>query len=101
MRYRDIMQDVFIIGSKGIPGNYGGYETFVDKLTEYHAGCPELRYHVACKNTGRGDFIYHEADCFNVDVLNIGPAQAVWYDLAAMRHCLRFIRDHRIKHPVI
>ena len=30
------MQHVFIVGSKGIPGHYGGYETFVDKLTEYH-----------------------------------------------------------------
>jgi hypothetical protein len=29
------MQNVFIIGSKGIPAAYGGYETFVDKLTEY------------------------------------------------------------------
>lgn len=28
------MQHVFIIGSKGIPAQYGGYETFVDKLTE-------------------------------------------------------------------
>ena len=28
------MQHVFIVGSKGIPGAYGGYETFVDKLTE-------------------------------------------------------------------
>ena len=27
--------NVFIVGSKGM-GNYGGYETFVDKLTEYH-----------------------------------------------------------------
>lgn len=30
------MQHVFIVGSKGIPGNYGGYETFVDRLTECH-----------------------------------------------------------------
>ena len=28
------MKDVFIIGSKGIPAKYGGFETFVDKLTE-------------------------------------------------------------------
>lgn len=28
------MQHVFIIGSKGIPASYGGYETFVDRLTE-------------------------------------------------------------------
>ncbi|WP_338154061.1 DUF1972 domain-containing protein [Bifidobacterium dentium] len=28
------------MGSKGIPGNYGGYETFVDRLTEYHQSVP-------------------------------------------------------------
>ena len=26
---------VFIRGSKGIPAKYGGFETFVEKLTEY------------------------------------------------------------------
>ena len=30
------LQHVFIIGCKGIPAHYGGFETFVDKLTEYH-----------------------------------------------------------------
>lgn len=28
-------QSVFLVGAKSL-GNYGGYETFVDKLTEYH-----------------------------------------------------------------
>ena len=28
------MKSVYIIGSKGIPANYGGFETFVEKLTE-------------------------------------------------------------------
>ena len=28
------MQHVFIVGAKGF--TYGGYETFLDKLTEYH-----------------------------------------------------------------
>ena len=37
------VQHVFIVGSKGIPGNYGGYETFVDKLTEYHQNNPNLK----------------------------------------------------------
>lgn len=32
------VQHIFIVGSKGIPGAYGGYETFVDKLTECHQG---------------------------------------------------------------
>ena len=27
-------QHVYIIGSKGIPAKYGGFETFVEKLTE-------------------------------------------------------------------
>ncbi|NLZ45722.1 MAG: DUF1972 domain-containing protein, partial [Clostridiales bacterium] len=53
------MQNVYIIGSKGIPGNYGGYETFVDKLTEYHQRNPEIKYHVACKSTETSEFEYH------------------------------------------
>ncbi|MTV94526.1 DUF1972 domain-containing protein, partial [Streptococcus pneumoniae] len=28
-------KSVYIIGSKGIPAKYGGFETFVEKLTEY------------------------------------------------------------------
>ena len=95
------MRDVFIIGSKGIPGRYGGYETFVDKLTEYHADCPEIRYHVACKNTGKGDYSYHNADCFNVTVPDIGPAQAILYDIAAMRHCIHTIREKQIAAPIV
>ena len=38
---------IFIIGSKGIPAAYGGYETFVDKLAEYKTN-DEIKYHVAC-----------------------------------------------------
>ena len=63
------MQHVFIIGSKGIPGNYGGYETFVDKLTEYHQNEPYIRYHVACavdKAEDIKNFKYHNAHCFTI-----------------------------------
>ena len=45
-----MVQNIFIVGSKGIPGAYGGYETFVDKLTEYHQNEQCIRYHVACKD---------------------------------------------------
>ena len=45
------MQHVFIIGSKSM-GAYGGYETFVYKLTEYHQDNPNIKYHVACKANG-------------------------------------------------
>ena len=51
------MQNVFIIGSKGIPAAYGGYETFVDKLTEYHRNNDKIKYHVACKGKENNEYI--------------------------------------------
>ena len=33
------MQHIYIIGSKGIPGAYGGCETVEVKLTQYQAEC--------------------------------------------------------------
>lgn len=95
------MQHVFIIGSKGIPGAYGGYETFVDKLTEYHQHNKEIRYHVACKGTERKEEKYHNARCFTIKVPEIGPAQAIYYDVAALRDCCEYIKKHNIKHPII
>ena len=41
------MKNVFIIGSKGIPAKYGGFETFVEKLTE-NKKSKKIKYHVAC-----------------------------------------------------
>lgn len=36
------VQHVYIIGAKSI-GQYGGFETFVDKLTEHHQNHPLLK----------------------------------------------------------
>ena len=95
------MQHVFIIGSKGIPGAYGGYETFVDKLTEYHQEHPQLRYHVACKDTANSESIYHNARCFHLKVPNIGPAQAIYYDVKALSACCKYIKENNIPHPIV
>lgn len=95
------MQHIFIIGSKGIPGAYGGYETFVDKLTEYHQDYDTLKYHVACKSTKTGEFSYHNARCFQIKVPNIGPAQAIYYDVAALKHCCDYIKANHIAHPIV
>lgn len=95
------MQHVFIVGSKGIPGAYGGYETFVDKLTECHQDNEEIKYHVSCKNAEREEFKYHNARCFNVKVPDIGPAQAIYYDVAALTTCCGYIQKHHIEHPIV
>ena len=37
----DEIQHVFLVGAKSL-GAYGGYETFVNKLTEYHQDHPKI-----------------------------------------------------------
>ncbi len=95
------MQNVFIVGSKGIPGAYGGYETFVDKLTEYHQNEKTLKYHVACKSTKNSEFKYRNARCFNIKVPNIGSAQAIYYDIMALNNCCKYIKDNNIKNSIV
>lgn len=96
-----MVQNIFIVGSKGIPGAYGGYETFVDKLTEYHQNEQCIRYHVACKDIEDGEFEYHNARCFKVKVPNIGPAQAIYYDVVALNRCCKYIENNNIKNPIV
>lgn len=95
------MQHIFIVGSKGIPGAYGGYETFVDKLTEYHQNNKNLKYHVACKSNESSEYEYHNARCFKIKVPNIGSAQAIYYDFKALSECCKYIRMNNIKKPII
>ena len=38
-------QSIYIVGSKGIPAKYGGFETFVEKLTEFQKD-KEIQYYV-------------------------------------------------------
>lgn len=95
---------VFIVGSKGIPAQYGGYETFVEYLTKQQQNTA-IKYHVACKVTRRRDakpahFSHNGADCFRVFVPNIGPAQAIYYDLAALNQAIRYARRHQLKQPI-
>lgn len=111
------MQHVFIIGSKSI-GAYGGYETFVYKLTEYHQNNKNIKYHVACKANGSGsrdestlpgakklndhEFEYHNAICFKITVPEwLGAAQALYYDVEAIKYSLSYIKANHIKHPII
>ena len=92
---------IFIIGSKGIPAAYGGYETFVDKLAEYKTN-DEIKYHVACAvDNYKESFEYNGAHCFNICWKKIGSARAIFYDWDAFRYCLRYIEKNWINNAVI
>lgn len=89
-------QQVFIIGSKGIPAAYGGFETFVEKLTEYQTD-GRIKYHVACMGKNNTEYEHNGARCFMVKVPSIGPAKAIYYDIAALRACIRYCRKQNVK----
>ena len=113
------VQHVFLVGAKSL-GAYGGYETFINKLTEYHQNNKKIKYHVACKANGDGsmdektllgvtnkvmkegehgtqecvEFTYHNAHCFKIYVPEkLGSAQAIYYDLAAIKKCIKIIKE--------
>ena len=93
------IRHVFIIGSKGIPANYGGYETFVENLTKRKQD-KNIKYYVACQNAGK-DFTYNDAFCFNVKVPSIGPAKAVYYDFFAFKKVIKIIQENKINKPIV
>ena len=94
------IRNVFIIGSKGIPANYGGFETFVEKLTEKQVN-KSIKYHVACLSDNNNEFEHNGARCFNVKVPNIGAAKAVYYDIVALKECIKYIKKNNIKNPIV
>ena len=116
MEEKQEKQHVFLIGAKSL-GAYGGYETFVNKLTEYHQDSEGIKYHVACKSNGDGymdeskmegvtkiskmEFLYHNARCFKIHIPNVGAAQAIYYDVIALHKCCSYIKKYNIKHPVV
>lgn len=115
------MQHIFIIGAKSI-GQYGGFETFVYKLTEQHQNDSSIKYHIACKANGYGymdeskisgisdvvknkkgeviEFVYHNAHIFKIKCPNIGPAMAIYYDKAAALYSINYCIKNDIKQPI-
>jgi rhamnosyltransferase len=94
------MKNVFIVGCKGIPAKYGGYETFVDELVSRQKN-KNIKYHVACMNQEKEEMIYNGARCFNVKVPNIGPAKAVYYDIYALKQIISYIKKNNLKDGIV
>ncbi|MDC2866198.1 beta 1-4 rhamnosyltransferase Cps2T [Bacillus sp. BP-3] len=94
------MKHVFIIGSKGIPAKYGGFETFVEYLTARKQS-ENIKYHVSCLADNNDEFEHNNARCFNVKIPDVGSAKAVLYDLASLRACIRYIKEHNLKNCIV
>ena len=97
---------VYIVGSKGIPAKYGGFETFVEKLTEFQQD-KDIQYYVACmrENSAKSGitedvFEHNGAICYNVDVPNIGPARAIAYDIAAINRAIEIAKENKDEAPI-
>ncbi len=98
---------VFIIGSKGIPASYGGFETFVQELVRRRRS-EDICYHVACSKAPAGNelspgetFRVFGAECFYIPMKPVGAAKAVLYDLDALSWTLQYIRSRRLEGCVV
>lgn len=95
------MKHVFIIGSRGLPAQYGGFETFVEELVS-HKKSSEIIYHVSCLSdtTHHDHFIYKGADCFTIKAPKLGPARVIAYDMMAINYACSYVEKNQIKKPV-
>ena len=95
------MKHVFIIGSRGLPAKYGGFETFVEKLVENRIS-PQIQYHVACLSDDEAyhHFDYKGVDCFTIKAPKLGPARVIAYDMMAINYALTLVKQQQIEHPI-
>ncbi|MBF0843665.1 DUF1972 domain-containing protein, partial [Streptococcus danieliae] len=79
------MQDVYVIGSRGLPAKYGGFETFVQELVTRKQD-PRIVYHVACLSdeVSYQHFDFQGTDCFTICPPQLGPARVIAYDTMAL-----------------
>lgn len=95
------MQHVFIIGSRGLPAQYGGFETFVDQLVS-HQVSSDIQYHVACLSNDQAyhHFDYKGVDCYSIRAPKLGPARVIAYDMMAINYALKVVKKQGIEQPI-
>lgn len=95
------MKHIFIIGCKGLPAKYGGFETFTECLVTKKKS-KEIKYHVACMSDCNSEFEYHGARCYNVSIPKIlGPAKVIYYDIKAINRAIEYIQDNHITNAAV
>lgn len=95
------MNHVFIIGSKGIPAKYGGFETFVDNLIKQKKST-DIQYYVSCLSEKKKESdYYYDAIRLFVKVPEIGAAKAILYDILSLHKVCKYIEDKKIDNPQV
>ena len=94
------MVHVFIVGSKGIPARYGGFETFVENLTARKRSL-DVQYHISCMNPDEKHFSYNDADCFNVTLPLPGAPGRILHVSRALSQVEQWCRENRDQLAVV
>lgn len=84
------MINVFIVGSKGIPARYGGFETFVEDLVS-HQKNNNIKYYVSCVGDGK-DYDFKGATCFNVPIKKDSAKNRMFNVFAALKRTKAIIK---------
>lgn len=99
-------KNIFIVGSRGVPARYGGFETFTQKLIENRKN-PNIKYFIASLRSNNSPtiptstFEYKGATVFQIDVGHFGAATPIVYDIKAIRWTIHFIKNNQIEGAVI
>lgn len=94
------MVHVYIVGSKGIPARYGGFETFVDNLTGFKLD-KNIKYHVSCMNNDEDEFEYNGAHCFNVKVPLSSAAGRILHVGDVLKRVIKEIREYKYESVIV
>lgn len=94
------MTHVFIVGSKGIPAQYGGFETFVEELTAGKRS-QEIMYHVSCMGKEEKHFQYNCADCFSVRVPLPGAPGRILHVGLVLGQVEAWVMDHPAETSIV
>lgn len=85
---------IFIVGSRGIPARYGGFETFAENLTA-HNHDRRIKYHVSCMNSDASHFEHNNADCFGMKA----PVPGALGRMLSVRSALIEVERWAASHP--
>lgn len=90
---------MFILGSKGVPAKYGGFETFVENLTLNKIN-NNIQYYVSCISDKNNFFLYNDSHCFNIKTPNIGAGKVIYYDLKSLDYAVEFIKNNNLDNVI-